>query len=401
MKLIKLSYASLILALLILIGFRHYNNYQNTLKPYLGYLSYYKSLTLYNSDYKKLSPIEKVNLKPIILKQVKALKTKGWSDDAIKYQYLRHLQITSHSHTLDKTLIARQFSDTNKIGSPQFQTLWKIQIANSQQEKAKENLHFILNFLDFPDELPNNLTLYQKMLAKFDDNLRPTDNFWKDISHLVKLSFPEQELANETSLARQTHQVRYLFSLQQANWVRKHYKTKNDTDASAMAKYLITLQNESYTLLEPARYHNKVAKFYDTNDNLIPTYPNHRPITNFKILIQFHSEFILSSDGNFLVAIDDTKYRQSAIVNSASFNYADENDLNHEHLDIEPIDVNDPEFIKKTLDNHNHPFETASLSQQKSKSNKLFSRDGKSLKTLTQDVREQFTLLMQNTKNSK
>ena len=61
-------------------------------------------------------------------------------------------------------------------------------------------------------------------LSYFDPDLAPHDAFWKDVARLVDLAFPGDILSQEGLVERQIHQLRYLISSQQAQYVRTHYK---------------------------------------------------------------------------------------------------------------------------------------------------------------------------------
>ncbi|MGZ7240493.1 DUF3114 domain-containing protein, partial [Streptococcus pyogenes] len=81
-----------------------------------------------------------------------------------------------------------------------------------------------------------------------------------------------------------------------ASWVRKRFG-QGSTDWQAMVAYLNHLPRWSYRLNESARLHNKRG------------FGNHKvePLpVNIKVLIGFHSEFILSQQGQFALILDKT-----------------------------------------------------------------------------------------------
>ena len=55
---------------------------------------------------------------------------------------------------------------------------------------------------------------------------------------MVDLAFPGDSLSKDVSIERQIHQLRYLISSQQAQYVRTHYKKPGMTDKEALAVYL-------------------------------------------------------------------------------------------------------------------------------------------------------------------
>ncbi|HFI0959588.1 TPA: DUF3114 domain-containing protein [Streptococcus suis] len=67
-----------------------------------------------------------------------------------------------------------------------------------------------------------------------------------------------------------------------------------------------------------------------------------------KILIQFHSEFILNQDGQFALILEE-RPRVNGVVNGASFNYARANNKRHRQLDMAPVGRQDPVFRKELL----------------------------------------------------
>lgn len=70
----------------------------------------------------------------------------------------------------------------------------------------------------------------------------------------------------------------------------------------------------------------------------------HKP-THCKILVDFHSEFILSETGDF-VLIGEGDDSLPSLANGASFNYARANNQENRDLDIDPVSLYDPAFRK-------------------------------------------------------
>ncbi|CYW37567.1 TPA: DUF3114 domain-containing protein [Streptococcus suis] len=83
----------------------------------------------------------------------------------------------------------------------------------------------------------------------------------------------------------------------------------------------------------------------------------HEP-TNCKILVDFHSEFILSETGDF-VLIGEGDDSLASLANGAFFNYARANNQEHRDLDINPVSLYDPAFRKQTLARKNGRFQAA------------------------------------------
>ncbi len=102
-----------------------------------------------------------------------------------------------------------------------------------------------------------------------------------------------------------------------------------------------------FDLTESARLHNKAPKHVILGFEL--------PI-NLKILLAFHTEFILDSRGHFANEIDPQGQTHNGIINGASFNYANHNDQRHYELDVAAIKRHDPLFRKRILANQGNTF---------------------------------------------
>lgn len=114
---------------------------------------------------------------------------------------------------------------------------------------------------------------------------------------------------------------------------------KGKTDWQALIAYLRSLPRWSYRLRDSARLHNKQL-FGKKNQKTLPV--------NMKILIHFHSEFILNQDGQFALILEERPH-VNGVVNGASFNYARANNKRHRQLDMAPVGRQDPVFRKELL----------------------------------------------------
>ncbi|WP_277294531.1 DUF3114 domain-containing protein [Streptococcus hyointestinalis] len=353
-------------------------------------LSYFQK---HNKAYQKLPILEKMSMRKHMMTTIKRLQEDGWSDETIEGAYLRYLP----QDKLSQKAVNQALAQTQIIGTQTFRRLWKTELARveSQQplyklEQAKHLLAIFLQQDKMPQTISGQNTQTKAMLARFDDSVSPADSLWSDLATLTQTAYPNDNFSKNDKLAIQLHQFRYIISSQQAQWIRRHYKTANDTDADALAKYLAELDNSDYTLNESARYHNKVASKLTKNGVLKPVYADNRKESNFKVLIHFHSEFILSESGDFLVATDVQKTTQNAIINSATFNYANQNDDRHVQLDVTPITYHEPHFVTKAMTANGETFVEPSLEEQKDKHNRIFSRKGKSSKQLSKAVAKAF-----------
>lgn len=175
--------------------------------------------------------------------------------------------------------------------------------------------------------------------------LAPHDRWWTTFARVVRKAFPGRTMLNQDvdgELKCQIHQFRYIISAQQALWVQQHYGQAGQTDAQALAKYLKTLSPRQYTCHESARLHNKIQQGQSA------------PV-NFKVVINFQTEFILDQTGKFLNEVAVLTPQVSGIVNGASFNYARKNDLHrglkswHAALDVQPPKLYDPQYRRQSL----------------------------------------------------
>ena len=95
-----------------------------------------------------------------------------------------------------------------------------------------------------------------------------------------------------------------------------------------------------------ARLHNKV---YVDQDGQLAFPSRAQAQLNFKVLLNFHTEYILDQGGQFLNEVDPNQISENGIVNGASFNYGLARGQTHKDLDIDPVKPWDPPFRKKVL----------------------------------------------------
>lgn len=167
------------------------------------------------------------------------------------------------------------------------------------------------------------------------------------------LEIPDEE-------GRMIHQFRMYIDRHNITYVRKHFKEKGMTDEEALEAYVFAANergglNGRKLLREPARLHNKYP-----SDSDYWRYQRGRE-NKKRLTPDFHSEFILDREGNFVsqwnvlemdkngyVIGDIAYYRMEhdrkytwedfgrQIMDTESFNYASENDAVHKKLDIQP-----------------------------------------------------------------
>ncbi|HFI2472453.1 TPA: DUF3114 domain-containing protein [Streptococcus suis] len=265
---------------------------------------------------------------------LKVLRSKGWSEKAIYKAFLKDLLKMPKAEI---PVFVQNFMDELTIfASTSFYKLLKAESWSMTKEKARSLLEQIMEILEAPVELHHSHL--PDLLGKMEGNCPPHHPFWRLFADLIDKAFPGQELAENGELSKQVHQLRYLISYQQATWVRQHYG-QGKSDWQALVAYLASLPGWSYRLRESARLHNKQLFARDEKQNL--------PI-NLKVLIGFHSEFILAQDGQFALILEE-RPSKNGVVNGASFNYARANNKRHYQLDMAPVGPHDPAFRKKMI----------------------------------------------------
>ena len=162
--------------------------------------------------------------------------------------------------------------------------------------------------------------------------MEPNAYFWASFARVVQKAFPKKQLSQKDDLAKRVHQFRYLISAQQAQWVRDHYRKKGQTDRDALVAYLASKYNKEeakdefgldnyryfvdYDLEESSRLHNKAASLPGQSGSIVMLYPDFEPVVNIKIVMGFHTEFILASNGRF--ANDRFKFGDGVLLRSSS-----------------------------------------------------------------------------------
>lgn len=284
-----------------------------------------------NHRKKRMKDLEKIES---VQQALRKLRKSGWSDKAIRKAFLKPLIRLSNEEI---PIFTNNFTaEAVVFASASFYQLLRAESLNLTQDKAQRLLERIMENLVFPVELDHSHL--PDLLEKIDCNCPPHHPFWRYFAGLVDRAFPEQLLAENGTLNRQVHQLRYLISYQQASWVRQHYG-QGKTDWQALVAYLASLPRWSYRLRESARLHNKQG-FGLSRAEILPI--------NLKVLIGFHSEFILAQDGRLALILDEIPSK-NGVVNGASFNYASANNKRHAQLDMAPVGPHDPAFRKKMI----------------------------------------------------
>lgn len=232
------------------------------------------------------------------------------------------------------------------VGGSAFCQLWTYALKNKTMS-AESLLDLVLERIGFSADWSGTVEERQDYLGRFSPDLSPDHPFWSEFSGLVRQVLKKQANA---AIWYQLHPIRYLFSIQQAYWVREHFGGEGRSDREALLAYLSQLKPSRIDWSNSARLHNKA---FVVNKHQV----RHEPI-NCKILVDFHSEFILSERGNF-VLIGEGDDSLASLANGASFNYARANNKEHGDLDMAPVSLYDPAFRKQALARKKGRFQAA------------------------------------------
>lgn len=170
---------------------------------------------------------------------------------------------------------------------------------------------------------------FRQVTARINPDLAPDSAFFRDFADTVKRAFLIGGMRGD--LGKKVHLFRYILSDQQVGYIRKHYK--GETDRDKLMRYCAR-KGVEWTAKESVRLHLKACGIRE----ILPEgHSEGNGGINIKVLAnrKFHAEFILNGDGKFLNLLDEGA-TQDAIVNCASFNYANKNDKAHTALDGEP-----------------------------------------------------------------
>ena len=264
-------------------------------------------------------------------RQLSLLLSRGWSPQTLAQVYLAEIRDEVSPDGLQSC-----WSEVSCLGSPLFRRMWELE---KNYSPARRRLVIALSLFDLPvDWSGQEEKLAQQVERTY--HLAPDDDFWRDLADTVSQTFPNRQMSQKSDeLARQAHQLRYVLSLQQSLWLRANYGGEGRTDRQSLQTYL-SQSGVAYSSRESARLHNKTRKG-------VEDYPD-----NLKILVNFHSEFILDRSGNFLNILDGT---EEGLVNGASFNYARRSDRRHWELDVFPVSKHDPSNRRRCLRSYRSP----------------------------------------------
>ncbi len=267
----------------------------------------------------------------------------GWRENSLAYLE-RHLQGFK-----DPQAYQEQYQSVFFFASPLFQNMWFQEIKDLTETAAQDLLRGVMKILLMPSDLSGTCEETAFLLSRMAPDCPPGSDFWKVFSRVVQVAFEKDPLADQSGdqlLKRQVHQFRYLLSAYQTQWIREHYAKTGQTDEEALQAYLQETKRIKIDAYAAARLHNKV---YVDQDGQLAFPSRAQAQLNFKVLLNFHTEYILDQGGQFLNEVDPNQISENGIVNGASFNYGLAKGRTHKDLDIDPVKPWDPPFRKQVL----------------------------------------------------
>ena len=267
----------------------------------------------------------------------------GWRENSLAYLE-KHLQGYK-----DPQAYQEQYQSVFFFASPLFQKMWFQELQYLDEAVAQDLLRGVMKILLMPSDLSGTCEETAFLLSRMAPACPPHSSFWSSFSRVVQVAFAQDPLASKEGdqlLKRQIHQFRYLLSAYQAQWIREHYARAGQTDEEALQAYLQETKGIKIDAYAAARLHNKV---YVDQDGQLAFPSRAQAQLNFKVLLNFHTEYILDQGGQFLNEVDPYQISENGIVNGASFNYGLARGHTHKDLDIDPVKPWDPPFRKKVL----------------------------------------------------
>ena len=267
----------------------------------------------------------------------------GWSENSLAYleKYLQEYK--------DVQAYQEQYQSVFFFASPLFQKMWFQELQYLDEAVAQDLLRGVMKILLMPSDLSGTCEETAFLLSRMAPACPPHSSFWSSFSRVVQVAFAQDPLASKAGdqlLKRQVHQFRYLLSAYQAQWIREHFARSGQTDEEALQAYLQETKRIKIDAYAAARLHNKV---YVDQDGQLAFPSRAQAQLNFKVLLNFHTEYILDQGGQFLNEVEPYQISENGIVNGASFNYGLARGHTHKDLDIDPVKPWDPAFRKKAL----------------------------------------------------
>ena len=180
----------------------------------------------------------------------------GWRENSLAYLE-KHLQGLK-----DPQAYQEQYQSVFFFASPLFQNMWFQEIKDLTETAAQDLLRGVMKILLMPSDLSGTCEETAFLLSRMAPDCPPGSDFWKVFSHVVQIAFEKDPLADQSGdqlLKRQVHQLRYLLSSYQAQWIRTHEARAGQTDEEALQAYLQEARAVTVDAYAAARLHNKVS----------------------------------------------------------------------------------------------------------------------------------------------
>ena len=304
-----------------------------------------------------------------VMTQMSGLKKDGWNKKAIK-KYLTYAQKAMDSVKGQKALksIDQLNEQCYSVGSKIFTSLLKSAYPDDPagQRKTIKMMYQILgvkvdknNFVQLTNLKLNDANASGKY--HFSNNVKEAIAFDKAFSKIVQGVYPKgiptdyKKGSDAYRLAQETHQIRYYLDKQNIDAIRASYPDE-PTDLARIQAY----QKEHGGLKgEKARLHNK---YQGKPENYPQSVKEHGENVKFVTSPEFHSEWIVDHNGNFVSQWNSYEYDQNGLVDSDpnraytteqqrqlvdgnSVNYADNSGEGRYHtkIDSDPVSKYDPD----------------------------------------------------------
>lgn len=283
----------------------------------------------------------------------------GWDKSAIE-EYFKAVNVDTRNLTAAEAMakVAQKYSDTLLFGSDLYTKMYE---ACNYSDQGK--IDMVLKQLGA--KIDENGALQLTGSHKIFEKMPPHAEFLNTWAKTVQKAYSGKELDDA-----RVHQLRMYIDRNNLNYVQTKYG-EGVSDEEALKRYaLAELQGEKM-IAEKGRLHNKYLKsegYSSGNENHKRTSPD------------FHSEFILDSNGKFVsqwnvldvdsngkVITDrdyyDKKYPtaeeqrnfENQIMNGESYNYANKKDKIHNDLDVSPPPHYDYDLRKDIKKNWTSP----------------------------------------------
>lgn len=301
-----------------------------------------------------------------ITKEVEAQRGYGWDPKATNCYVKKLNDALADSDGSDYSeIISNIHDESTMVGSDVYTDMLK---ASGLSDKEKADL--VIDQMG--GTIDENGMLQLTGDFKFDPNMPPHADFYDVLSDCVTNSYGKKGADYDGADVQKIHQLRYYIDYQNITYIREHYKGEGMTDEDALRAYVFDENGLNGDLMdaEPARYHNKFP-----TTTTYEEYYGGREQNRKRLTPDFHSEFIIDGNGDFVsqwnvlewnddgTVISDYQYyydeyngenasskpytwdeAKMQVANTESFNYADSNGDVHEIIDSGVVNDNDPNY---------------------------------------------------------